>query len=131
MEIGFELDRDVERLTVETAIRRDGGEMMVSLNSRHQGITFNAPRGRHDVRIELPAFPLGGGNYFAIVRLWDADRTELLAETPYKFMLQVDDEGKGTGLLTLPHEWSALKTIEPMLANQKQSVDPAPLETCP
>ncbi|GJM26510.1 MAG: sugar ABC transporter ATP-binding protein [Phycisphaerae bacterium] len=130
MEIGFELDRDVDRLTVETAIRRDGGEMMVSLNSRHQGITFKAPAGRHDVRIELPAFPLGGGNYFAIVRLWDADRSELLAETPYKFMLQVDDQGKGTGLLSLPHEWSALKTIEPMLANQKQAVDAAHCEPC-
>ncbi len=126
MQIDFELDRDVERLTVETALRRDGGEMMVSLNSRHQGITFKAPAGRHDVRIDLPAFPLGGGNYFAIVRLWDADRSELLAETPYKFMLQVDDQGKGTGLLSLPHEWSALRTIEPIVANQTHAAEEIP-----
>ncbi|NOX59761.1 MAG: ABC transporter ATP-binding protein [Planctomycetes bacterium] len=115
MRMSFMLKRDVQRLTVETAIRRDGGEMMVSLNSRHQGITFQAKAGRHDVSIDLPSFPLGGGNYFAIVRLWDADRSELLAETPYKFMLQVDDRGKGTGLLSLPHEWSALKTVEPVV----------------
>jgi hypothetical protein len=112
IQFSFRLGCPVRRLTVETALRRSNGELLVSLNSRQQGVTFDAPVGAHKVSIHLPAFPLAAGNYFALVRLWDADRSRLLGETPHVFTLQVDDRGRGTGLVALPHHWSGLEPAE-------------------
>jgi len=112
IEISFRLKRPVPRLTVETTMRRSRGDLLISLNSRQQGVTYDAQAGTHQVCIALPRLPVGGGNYFAHVRLWDADRCELLGETPYKFTLQVDDRERATGMVTLAHDWSDLQLLE-------------------
>lgn len=106
--IAFETVERIARLSVETAIRRHDGQMVLCLNSAQQGVTYDVGAGRHRVDIHLPAIPLAGGNYLAMVRLWDTDRARLAGETPYRFALQIDDRGKGAGLLALPHQWSSL-----------------------
>ena len=109
MRIGFELSEPIGRLSVETALRRQDGLMVLCLNSAQQGVTYDAPTGAHEVKICLPSVPLSAGNYFALVRLWDADRARLIGQTPHKFALQIDDRGRGAGLLALPHTWSTLE----------------------
>jgi lipopolysaccharide transport system ATP-binding protein len=111
IEIRFRLRHPVPRLTVETALRRANGELIVSLNSRQHGITYAADAGDHRVTITLPALPLASGAYLALVRLWDADRARLLGETPYRYTLQLDDRGQGTGLVAFEHEWSDLERL--------------------
>jgi len=123
MEMSFQLRRAVDRLTVETALRRGwGGDQLVSLNSRHHDVTFQAEAGTYRVYIDLPSLPLAGGNYYAIVRMWDADRAELLGETPFKFTLQVDDGGRGTGMVAFPHAWSELQLVKPGVAMEPAAV---------
>lgn len=112
LRVAFDLDEPVERLSVETALRRENGQMVLCLNSGQQGVTYAADVGRSVVDIRLPSLPLAAGNYFALVRLWDAGRARLIGETPHKFALQVDDLGKGAGLLALPHEWSRLRRVD-------------------
>lgn len=123
LRIAFNLDEPFERLSVETALRRQDGQMVLCLNSGQHGVTFEAGVGRSVVEIRLPSLPLAAGNYFALVRLWDADRARLIGETPYKFALQVDDLGKGAGLLALPHEWSRLKRSDETCAEKAVLVE--------
>jgi len=112
LRVAFDLDEPIDRLSVETALRRENGQMVLCLNSSQQGVTYAADVGRSVVDVRLPSLPLAAGNYFALVRLWDAGRARLLGETPHKFALQVDDLGKGAGLLALPHEWSRLRRVD-------------------
>jgi ABC-type multidrug transport system ATPase subunit len=112
IEISFEVERPVPRLTLETTIRRTGGDLFVSLNSPQHGVTFNTTPGRYKVVVELPSFPLAGGNYLAMVRAWDADRSELLGETALKYALQVDDGGRSTGMVAMGHSWTDLEPLQ-------------------
>ena len=77
-------------------------------------MTYDAPAGLHRVTLSLPSLIVSSGTYYAQVRLWDAQACKLLAESPYKFTLQVEDQGKATGMIALPHEWSALTSLTPV-----------------
>lgn len=112
LEMSFHLSQPVRRLTIETGLRRAGYEMIVSLNSRRQQITFDAEPGWKRVGITLPQLPLAAGTYLAFVRLWDADRAILMGETPCRFSLQVEDCGTDTGLVAFEHTWSKLEAID-------------------
>jgi hypothetical protein len=114
IEMTFHLSQPVKRMTIETGLRRAGHEMIVSLNSRRQQITFEAAPGWKRASIHLPQVPLAAGPYLAFVRIWDADRAVLLGETPYRFTLQVEDQGIDTGLVAFAHTWSELESFEPL-----------------
>ena len=106
IEIAFRLDRLVSRLSVETTIRSLGAGVWVNFNSAREGRTYRAAAGIASVCVHLPSLPLGAGSYLAKVRMWDADRCELVAETPAMYPLLIDDRGRTTGMLALPNEWS-------------------------
>ncbi len=109
-EVTLRTHRHVPRLAVQVALRHIGGELFISLNSQQQQVTFDLAGGIHRVALELPALPVASGSYFAQVRLWDAEACKLAAETPFKYPLQVEDNGRGTGMLALPHGWRAVET---------------------
>jgi hypothetical protein len=110
IEIGFDLSAPVPGLCVETTIRAVAGGLSVNFNSGREGVLYDAPAGRGHVRLCVPALPLAGGSYLARVRLWDTARCKLVAETPARFPLCLDDEGRATGGLALPHAWSRAVT---------------------
>lgn len=96
----------VQRLVVEVNIRRALGELVVSLNSGRSQRFYSAGVGAHRIEINLPSFPLAGGQYFCNVRAWDADHGTTLLDTPFRYPLVVHDAGRATGLFCLEHEWS-------------------------
>jgi len=95
----------VTRLAVQVALRHMGGELFISMNSQQRDVLYDLAPGVHRIPLRLPALPLASGSYFAQVRLWDAEHCRLVCETPYRYPLQVEDGGQGTGMLALPHHW--------------------------
>ena len=116
--VSFRTLEQVPRLGIQVNIRRIGGELFTSIGSQQQEVTFDVEAGDHEVSLTLPSFPVAAGTYYTQIRLWDADQCRLLVETPYRYPLQIDDGGNGTGMLALPHSWSTVsrcKTSEPEL----------------
>jgi ABC-type polysaccharide/polyol phosphate transport system ATPase subunit len=102
----FRLHRPVHSLVVELNLRASASENVLSFNSGRDGSMFDAAVGVHTVTLALPRIPLAGGHYFWNVRIWDAMTGEILLDTPLRFPMVIDDEGRATGLMTLDHEWS-------------------------
>lgn len=97
-----------KELAVELNLRRaDGGEIALSFNSARRGRTFEVAEGLHHFTLDIPSLPLRGGQYFWNVRAWDAVSGATLIDTPFQYPLVLDDGGRSTGSLTLPHEWRA------------------------
>lgn len=129
VEITFRLTAPVPRLCVETTIRGLGGSLWVNFNSEREGQTYDAAAGTGSVRVHLPSLPLVAGNYVARVRMWDTDRCRLVAETPARFPLQVDDRGKITGMLALPNHWST--DVEPVHDDEDTRSHAGAVDLCP
>ncbi|UCG16728.1 MAG: ATP-binding cassette domain-containing protein [Phycisphaerales bacterium] len=105
IEITFCLKSAIRRLSVEVSTRRLSGELFVNFNSARQGRWYDAPAGVNRVRVHVPSLPYAGGNYVAFARLWDADRCRVVAESPARYPLVIDDRGQPTGVLALPGTW--------------------------
>ncbi len=105
VEVTFELSQPVQRLSIELDVRRDLAAQVATFNSVHQGITFDASSGANSVTLSLPELPLAGGQYFWQVVLQDADTSKVVAISGYQYSYVIEDGGRSTGLLSLPHEW--------------------------
>ncbi len=105
-ELAFRLCRPVPRLVVELNMRATAHQNLLSLNSGRHDLIFDGRVGENIVTVALPALPVCGGQYFWNVRMWDADRGTSELDTPFRYPLVVDDEGRATGILTLVHEWT-------------------------
>jgi hypothetical protein len=103
----FRLHRPIRRLVAELNMRASVNENLLSFNSGRAGRTFDLSAGVHSLILTLPGLAVGGGQYFWNVRFWDADRGTTELDTPFRFPLVVDDEGRATGVLCLDHEWSS------------------------
>ncbi len=112
VEVSFEVRRHVPRLGVEVNIRQMGGELLVSMASSRSGVEYEVRPGITKVVMDLPAFPVASGTYSAQVRLMDLDSCRFVDETPYKYRLQVDDNGLTTGMLSLVNDWSPVPQRE-------------------
>ncbi|MCH7526875.1 MAG: ABC transporter ATP-binding protein [Planctomycetes bacterium] len=110
MEIYYSLARPVTRLVVAANMRRHLGEHFVNFNSGRDACTFDAPAGNGCVRILMTALPVAGGQYYWNVRLWDHAQGVCLVETPFRFPLVVEDDGRHTGMLCIEHSWSRIES---------------------
>lgn len=106
VEIELEARRSFDELVVELNLRSAAQEAVASFNSARSGVNYEVPYGRHRIRFDLPTLPLSGGQYFWNVRVWDARRGVVAADTPFRFPMVVYDGGRGTGMLCLEHAWS-------------------------
>ena len=104
--LSFTLHRDVPRLIVELNMRASVAENLISLNSARDDRYFDGRAGAHEIRLDLPALHVAGGQYLWNVRMWDADSGAALIDTPFRYPLVVNDGGRGTGALSLVHDWS-------------------------
>ena len=104
--VRFRLRRPILRLVVELNMRASVHENLLSLNSGRDTITFDGRIGEHTVALTLPDLPVSGGQYLWNVRMWDADRGTTELDTPFRFPLVIDDEGRATGTLCLEHQWT-------------------------
>ena len=104
--VTFRLRRPIPRLVVELNMRASVNENLLSLNSGRDGLTFDEPAGVHHVTLTLPGLSVSGGQYFWNVRMWDAGKGTTELDTPFRFPLVVDDEGRATGVLCLDHQWT-------------------------
>ena len=105
----FRTKRPIPRLVAELNLKVASQENVLSFNSGRDGLTFKAQPGAHTITLSLPNIPLAGGQYFWNVRMWDADTGTNELETPAKFPMVIDDQGKATGKLTLEHTWSIVE----------------------
>jgi ABC-type multidrug transport system ATPase subunit len=105
VEVGFELSRRYARLAVEVDVRRELGSCLANFSSIRDEVTFNAPAGCGAVTLSLPQLPLGGGQYLWKALLRDAESTKVVADTGYCHSTFIEDGGKPTGILCLPHNW--------------------------
>jgi len=105
-ELTFRLRREVPKLVIEANVRAAVNESVLSFNSGRDGWQLPGTVGVHRVTLDIPAIPLSGGQYFWNVRMWDADRGTTELDTPLKFPMVIDDEGRATGVLALEHEWT-------------------------
>ncbi|HRX86934.1 MAG TPA: ATP-binding cassette domain-containing protein, partial [Phycisphaerae bacterium] len=112
VQVRLRVARRLPRLAVQVALRHIGGELFVSMNSQQRDVFFDLAPGMHEVTLRLPTLPVASGSYYAQVRLWDAAECKLVKETPFRYPLQVEDSGQGTGMLALPHAWSAPVMLE-------------------
>ncbi|UCE59586.1 MAG: ABC transporter ATP-binding protein [Phycisphaerales bacterium] len=102
----FRLHRPIERLVVELNMRSSSSENLLSVNSGRDGVTLNGTIGEHTVTLAMDDIPVCSGQYFWNVRIWDADRGTAELDTPFRFPLVIDDEGRATGIFCVDHEWS-------------------------
>lgn len=101
----FRLRRPVQRLAAELNLRASPEENLLSFNSARVGRTWKTDPGEHLIRLRLPGIPLAGGQYFWNVRIWDVHAGVTLVDTPLWYPMVIDDGGRGTGRLTIGHEW--------------------------
>lgn len=106
VEIELEARRSFDELAVELNLRSGTQEAVASFNSSRSGVIYRVPNGRHSIRVDLPSLPLSGGQYYWNVRVWDARRGVVEADTPFRFPMVVYDGGRGTGMLALDHTWA-------------------------
>ncbi|MCH8241100.1 MAG: ABC transporter ATP-binding protein [Planctomycetes bacterium] len=127
VEVQFRLRSSIERLVIELNLRATASDNLLSLNSGRSGITFDRKAGEHVVTLRIPRLPVCGGQYFWNVRMWDAATGTSELDTPFRFPLLVDDEGRGTGILCVDHQWEGGddRTSEPAYASaSKRSLEP-------
>jgi len=105
-ELTFRVRRPIPRLIVELNMRASLSENLLSINSGRDDVVFDGTVGQHTVSLVFPRLPLSGGQYFWNVRMWDADSGAAEVDTPFRFPMVIDDEGRKTGALCLEHEWS-------------------------
>ncbi len=127
-EVIFTLRRPIPRLVVELNMRAAVGDNLLSINSGRDAITFDGTVGEHTATLRLPTLPVCGGQYFWNVRMWDADRGTTELDTPFRYPLVVDDEGRATGALSLDHTWSlADSPAELRESGKPEAVEAAPV----
>ena len=103
--VGFHLSRRYPRLAVEVDVRRELGSCLANFSSIRDEVTFDASAGHGRATLALPQLPLGGGHYLFRALLRDADSTAVVADTGYWHSTAIEDGGKPTGILCLPHDW--------------------------
>ncbi len=107
IELDFRIAGIQRTVAIELNLRRaEGGDNTLSFNSARSGRIFTLPEGLHHITLDVPSLPLRGGQYFWNVRIWDAQTGSTLADTPFQYAMVLDDGGRATGSLTLPHEWT-------------------------
>ncbi|NOS99181.1 MAG: ATP-binding cassette domain-containing protein [Phycisphaerales bacterium] len=97
--------RVYRRLAIEIDIRRELGSCLANFSSIRDDQTFAVPSGRSCVTLSLPSLPLGGGAYVLSALLRDAESGRVIADSGFRYQLFVEDGGRPTGILCLPHEW--------------------------
>ncbi len=105
-ELRFRLHREIPRLIVELNMRSSSSDNLLSVNTGRDGVTLQGTVGEHVATLGIPAVPVCGGQYFWNVRIWDAQRGTTELDTPFRFPLVIDDEGRASGALCLDHDWS-------------------------
>lgn len=106
MEIPFHFKGQSRTLAFELNLRHiEGGENVLCFNSARRGRLFTLNPGMHRAVLSVPSVPLRGGQYVWNVRVWDAQTSEILADTPFQYPMVIDDGGCMTGKLSLRHEW--------------------------
>lgn len=106
VEVTFHLTKPYPRLAVEVDVRRELGTCLANFSSIRDEETFDAPAGEGRVTLFLPLLPLGGGSYLIKAMLRDADSGKLVADSGYLYSIFMEDDGKPTGILCLPHAWA-------------------------
>jgi lipopolysaccharide transport system ATP-binding protein len=104
-EVSFRLARPIPRLAVELNMRASVSENLLSFNSGRDDRFFPGGSGVNAVTLNVSEIPLAAGRYFWNVRMWDADRGTAELDTPFRFPMVIDDEGRATGTLALEHDW--------------------------
>ena len=94
------------RLVVELNLQTSLNDNLLSFNSARDGMTFDGQAGVNVLSLTIDALPLSAGQYFWNVRLWDSQTGETLLDSPLGFPIVIDDDGRATGLLALPHTWN-------------------------
>jgi len=107
-ELSFTLHKCVPRLVIELNMRATIAENLISVNSGRSDTYFDGRVGSHKVRLTLPTVPVSGGQYLWNVRMWDGDTGTPLIDTPFRYPMVVNDGGRVTGALSLPHHWAHL-----------------------
>jgi len=121
-EVAFRLSRPVGRLSAEVDIRRDVGALLANFNSIRDEATFRAGRGDSVCTLSVRALPLAGGRYLVRAVLRDADTSQVIADTGHRYSIAVEDHGKPTGVLMLPHTWSYSPTGETSIIAESADV---------
>jgi len=117
VEVRYRLSRPYRRLAVEVDVRRELGSCLANFSSIRDGVTFDQPAGDGVAVLTLPALPLGGGQYLWQVMLRDAESGRMVASTGYRFSTFVEDDGRPTGILCLPHDWSQPERTAALASN--------------
>jgi ABC-type polysaccharide/polyol phosphate transport system ATPase subunit len=101
----FRLHEPIRQLVAECNMRADLQQNLLSFNSGRMGRSFELAAGVHTLTLEMPCLPVAGGQYFWNFRLWDMERGTTELDTPWVLPMVVDDGGRATGRLALPHDW--------------------------
>lgn len=126
-ELTFRLRRPIPRLVVELNMRALADVNVISLNSGRDGVPLEGKPGVSTLTLMLRRIPVAGGQYFWNVRMWDVQTGETLLDTPLKFPMVIDDEGRGAGLVTVDREW----TFDPAPACHSSANSVLPSEADP
>jgi len=106
VEVTFQLSRPYARLAAEVDVRRELGSCLANFSSIRDEETFVAPAGEGSLVLSIPLLPLGGGQYLIKAMLRDADSGKIVADSGYRYSVFIEDKGRPTGILCLPHSWS-------------------------
>ncbi len=104
-EVRFDLSRPYRELAAEVDVRRDVGTCLVNFSSIRDGVTYCVAEGDGRIELSVPSLPLGGGEYLLRTILRDAESGQLVGDSGYCRTVFVEDRGRPTGILCLPHAW--------------------------
>jgi len=106
VDLGFRLARPIARLVVEVNLRSADGHAILSLNSGRDGRQFGACAGPNRILLRLKDLPLAGGEYFWNIRMWDEQTGTCELDTPYRYPMVINEEGRACGIVSVVREWS-------------------------
>jgi ABC-type polysaccharide/polyol phosphate transport system ATPase subunit len=126
LRVEFNLAKPLRELVVEVDVRRDIGNTLANFSSVRDETTFDAPAGNSVVDLSLPSLPLAGGQHFWRVILRDAISGQVIADTDYRYSTFVEDDGRATGILCIPHQWTFLDAPDTRVAPDTPDAQPSP-----
>lgn len=105
MDVQLRLSRFIANCILEVNLRSPSGHAVLSLNSGRDGVRFCCDTGVQHLRLRINDLPLSGGQYFWNVRAWDADTGACELDTPFRYPMVINENGRASGMISVEREW--------------------------
>jgi lipopolysaccharide transport system ATP-binding protein len=105
LSVGYELDRDFNRLGVAVNFHQGNGHLLTDCTTFDGDLLIPSGAGRHQLRLDLDGLPFSGGSYLVGVRLYDLASGAALDRHFQRYPLLVNGPA-GQHIVSLRQRWT-------------------------